>query len=162
MLATRTSFLLAVLLATVCGRAQSVAPDHEFGWWPTQAMPTAIVRASVQNEVPARRASCEMMLQSVAGLAAKALNDHRGDEMVWVTTDNVDVEDWLVRLLKRHPQLEMRGVFDPWTLVDRYVKRGIIKGYILYRADTSQGAINEHRPGMDCSVNVATSLAGIL
>src|SRR5262245_46600749 len=134
MLAIRTSFLLVVLLATVCGRAESAAPlatkprvDDQFGWWPTQAMPKAIVRASVQNELPARRASCEMMVQSLAGLAAKAVNDHRGDEMVWVATDNVDVEDWLARLLKRHPQLDMRGVFDPWPLVDRYLKQGIIK-----------------------------------
>jgi hypothetical protein len=103
-----------------------------------------------------------MMAQSVAGLAAKAVNDGRGDELVWVDTDNADVEDWLARLLKRQPQLELRGVFDPWALVDRYAKRGLIKGYILYRPDTSKGDVNQHRPGMDCSVNVATSLAGIL
>jgi hypothetical protein len=165
----RTSFLLAVSLASICGEAASTAPsadtprvDHEFGWWPTQAMPKALVRISSQNHSPAPRASYEMMVQSLAGLAARSVNDHRGDELVWVGTDSVDVEDWLARLLKRHPQLELRGDFDPWTLVDRYVKRGIVKGYILYRSDTSKGAINEHRPGMDCSVNVATSLAGIL
>ena len=30
------------------------------------------------------------------------------------------------------------------------------------RLDRSQGEINAYRPGMDCSVNVATSLAGLL
>jgi hypothetical protein len=120
-----------------------------------QAMPRALVRTTNQN-------GFEMLAQSVAGLAAKAVNNGRGDEMVWVASGNVDVEDWLARKLKHHPQLEMRGVFDPWALVERYAKQGIIKGYILYRADTSKGALNEHRPGMECSVNVATSLAGIL
>ena len=165
----RLSFILTVLLASISGAAERAAPsaikprvDHESGWWPTQVMPKALVRTANQNNFPAPRASCDMMVQSVAGLTAKAVNDGRGDEMVWVGTDNVDVEDWLARVLKRHPQLELRGVFDPWPLVGRYAKRGIIRGYILYRADKSKGAINEHRPGLDCSVNVATSLAGIL
>src|SRR5207253_954203 len=41
-------------------------------------------------------------------------------------------------------------------------QQGIIKGYILYRRDRTAGATNVHRPGMDCSINVATSLAGVL
>jgi len=158
----RILFIIVLLLANICVAAKIAMPstikpfvDRESGWWPTQAMPKALVRAINQN-------GFEMMVQSVAGLAAKAVNEGRGDEMVWVGTDSVDVEDWLARKLKRHPQVEMRGAFDPWALVERYAKRGIIKGYILFRADTSKGAINEHRRGMDCSVNVATSLAGIL
>src|SRR6185503_8923892 len=135
---------------------------QESRWWPTQAMPKALVRTGNRNGWPAPHAACEMMIQSVAGLAAKAVNNGLGDEMVWVGTGNRDVEDWLARRLKQHPQLEMRGIFDPWALVERYAKRGIIKGYIVYRSDTSTGQINEHRPGIDCSVNVATSLAGIL
>ena len=126
-------------------------------------MPKALVRTKSQIEFPDLRASRDMMVQSVAGLAAKGVNEGRADEMVWVAVDdNVDVEDWFARLLQRHPQLEMRGTFGPWDLVDRYAKQGLIKGYILYRADPSKGEINEHRPGMDCSVNVATSLAGLL
>ena len=123
-------------------------------------MPKALVR--LQNEFPAPRAACEMMAQSVAGLAAKAVNEGRADEMVWVGIDNIDIEDWLARLLKRQPQLELRGTFALWDLVDRYARKGIIKGYILYRSDHSKGELSQHRPGMDCSVNVATSLAGLL
>jgi hypothetical protein len=125
-------------------------------------MPKALVRTANQNEFPSPRASYEMMAQSVAGLAAKAVNEGRADEMVWVGTDNVDVEDWFARLLKRQPQLEMRGVFGLWELVDRYAKKELIKGYILYRSDPSKGETSQYRPGMDCSVNVATSLAGLL
>ncbi|MGD0651669.1 MAG: hypothetical protein ABSA97_11120 [Verrucomicrobiia bacterium] len=136
--------------------------DNGTGWWPVQAMPKALVRTENENRFPAPRVPYQMMVQSVAGLAAKAVNEGRADEMVWVGTDNVDVEDWFARLRQRHPQLEIRSVFGPWDLVDRYAKKGLIKGYILYRSDQSRGETNEHRPGMDCSVNVATSLAGLL
>ena len=137
------------------------AAADESRWWPVQAVPKALVR--LQNDrLPEPRAACEMMAQSVAGLAAKAVNEGRADEMVWVGIDNLDVEDWLARLLKRRPQLELRGTVALWDLVDRYAAKGIIKGYILYRWDRSKGDFNEHRPGIDCSVNVATSLAGLL
>ena len=46
--------------------------------------------------------------------------------------------------------------------MDRYAKQGIIKGYILYRSAKSKGENNAGWPDMDCSVNVATSLAGLL
>jgi hypothetical protein len=39
-----------------------------------------------------------MMAQAVAGLAAKAVNGGRGDELVWVESGNRDVEDWFARL----------------------------------------------------------------
>ena len=103
-----------------------------------------------------------MMLQSVAGLAAKAVNEGRGAEMVWVDTGNIDTEDWFARWAAARPDLTRPGDFEPWALVDRFASRNIIKGYILYRLDQSRGEHNSYRPGMDCSVNVATSVAGLL
>lgn len=123
-------------------------------WWPIQNSPKAIVIA--------KNSPNSFMLQSIAGLAAKAVNENRGDELVWIPTGNVDIEDWFTRLKKRQPLLEIRGTFDAWQLVDRFAKSGVIKGYILYRPDDSKGGTNEHRAKMNCSVNVATSLAGIL
>ena len=147
------------LAAIFCPLLFQAAAD-EARWWPVQAMPKGLVR--LDKDLPEPRAACDMMAQSVAGLAAKAVNEGRSDEMVWVGTDNIDIEDWFARLLKRQPQLEVRGTFALWDLVDRYAGKGIIKGYILYRYDHSKGALSEHRPAMDCSVNVATSLAGLL
>jgi hypothetical protein len=139
------------------------AAADENGWWPVQTMPKAIVRTKNQSAFPSPRASYEMLVQSVAGLAAKGVNEGRSDELVWVgIDDNVDVEDWYARMLQRHPQVQTRGTFGPWELVDRYAKQGLIKGYLLYRADSSKGETSQHRAGMDCSVNVATSLAGLL
>ena len=70
-----------------------------------------------------------MMLQSIAGLAAKAVNEKSGDEMVWVDNGKGDLEEWYSRFLSEHPNLEKRGTFAPWQLVDRYAERGIINGY---------------------------------
>lgn len=103
-----------------------------------------------------------MLAQSMAGLAAKAVNAGSGDELVWVDTGNVDLEDWLARWFAKHLDVKASGTLGPWDLVDRFSQRGVIKGYILYRADTSIGDVNAYRPNMDCSVNVATSLAGLL
>src|SRR5436853_5750994 len=128
--------IISLLLANFCGAAENATPAplkpleaDDSRWWPMQVLPKAFVRTT--NHFSSPHAACEMMVQSVAGLAAKAVNEGRGDEMVWVGTDNVDEEDWFARKLNRHPQFERRGTFDPWTLVERYAKRGIIKGYIL-------------------------------
>src|SRR5690242_5011333 len=79
------------------------AAADENRWWPTQAAPKALVRLQ-SDQFPEPHAVCEMMAQSVAGLAAKAVNEGRADEMVWVGIDNIDVEDWLARRMKRQPE----------------------------------------------------------
>lgn len=136
------------------------AAGNEECWWPTQALPKAVVRSAI--EFPGPRRALDMMLQSVAGLAAGAVNEGRGDELVWVDSGNVNLEDWFSRWLTIHPSIQSRGSYGPWELVDRFAKRGLIQGYILYRLDPSPGDLNSYRHGMDSSVNVATSLAGLL
>ena len=161
---------LAIAASLLCLNAPAQTDSSR--WWPTQAVPKGIVRTTsytgfsrVTNPngqaSPAELGATHMMVQSVAGLAAKAVNEGKGDELVWVGTRNRDYEDWYARML-RHVKPEVRGTLEPWGLVDRYIKKGVIKGYILYRYDFSKGEINDHRPGMDNSVNVATSMAGLL
>ena len=154
----RNLLLGVVCLITACAQA---GPTED-RWWPVQALPKAVARTSIQPASPSSQAGLQMMVQSVAGLAAKAVNEGRGDEMAWVDNGNPDLEDWLSRLFAARPVLQRSGLFGPWELVDRYAKNGIIKGYILYRLDRSQGEVNAYRAGMDCSVNDATSLAGVL
>ena len=137
--------------------AASLAADwNDHRWWPVQAAPKSVVRVANPPD-----AALEMMVQSLAGLAAKAVNEGSGDELVWVATGNPNMEEWLARLGRSHPQVQNGGVYQPWELVDRYSRAGIVKGYILYRLDRSVGELNAHRPAMNCSVNVATSLAGL-
>ena len=122
-------------------------------WFPDQAAPKGVARTLREDLFPEPRLANRMMVQSVAGLAAKAVNEGRCDELVWVASGNADVERWGAALLDRRGSPEARGTFTPWGLVDRFRDKGVVKGYILYRLDGSRGAPNEHRPGMDLSVN---------
>lgn len=157
----RVTQLLLLVMALPCA-LPVFAGQTDDRWWPVQVLPKTLVRTTNQQEFPEPRTALQMMVQSVAGLAAKAVNEGRGDEMVWVNNGDGDLEKWYARLLARHPDLATPGAFGPWDLVDRYTKQGIIKGYILYRRDSSKGETNTYRSGIDCSVNVATSLAGVL
>lgn len=172
----KLSKLVVLLTLLLLGGSVSFADQSTDGWFPEQKLPEGIIRTTDlsqwlesartanQGGAPALRIPLQMMVQSVAGLTAKAVNEGDGNELVWVDDGNANLENWYVRLLAAHPDLKQLGVFGPWELVDRYVKRGIIKGYILYRLDqsTSNNKNNTYRLGMDCSVNVATSMAGLL
>ena len=80
---------------------------------------------------------------------------------LWVYTgDNPNYQEWYGRILAQK-EMEVRKQAHPWDAVKRYQKKGIIKGYILYRSDTSKGLTYMDREGMDLSLNVANSLAGI-
>src|SRR5213075_1040009 len=122
-------------------------------WWPIQIVPTTIIRTPTADE---------MMVQSIAGLAAKAVNEGRGDEMVWVDTGNASLDEWCARWRTAHPTVTVTGPMNSWDLINRFAKRGHIKGYILYKPDNSKRDLNSYSAGMDCSVNVATSLAPLL
>src|SRR4051794_8678723 len=77
------------------------AVGEEARWFPEQAVAKTVVRTIPEDEFPEPRLANRMMVQSVAGLAAKAVNAGQGDEMVWVGTRNADVEAWYARLLGR-------------------------------------------------------------
>src|SRR6185503_10277466 len=128
-----------IVVLSLCAAAGA----EEARWFGKQALPKAIVRAKAEGSVP-----MGMMVQSVGGLAAKAVNEGRGDELVWVLTGNADLERWYAGWMRAARSVEMRGEMGAWELVERLGKRGIVKGYILYRLDQSRGEINAHRPGM--------------
>ena len=130
-------------------------------WWPHQALPKTVVRTGSQHDFESPKLAHQMMVQSVAGLAAKAVNEGRGNELVWVDNGNVDLDEWYKRWLTAHPTVTPGEKFTPWELVKHFQKRGLIKGYILCRLDKSPPGRDEHE-GFDTSANVATSLAGIL
>src|SRR3954468_8262787 len=73
---------------------------EEARWFPKQSVPKGLVRAVADGNAGAASA---MMVQSVAGLAAKAVNEGRGDEMVWVANGNADIERWYAGHLAQFP-----------------------------------------------------------
>lgn len=149
--------LLLVALVIVCHGMNGFAEDDD-RWWPVQKLPAGVM----QTRERGLSAAEQMLAQSVAGLTAKSVNQSTGDEMVWVSINHDDIETWFKLWLKRNATVQSRGELGLWELVDRYAQRGIIKGYILYSPDSSEGQLNDHRKSLNNSVNVATSLAGIL
>lgn len=145
----------AVIIATL---AAARAPAQDVRWFPDQEMPKTLVRVESESRSRAE----QMLLQSVAGLAARSVNRGQHSELVWIASRNADIERWLTNLLRRADAPAVIEEAAPWSLVDRSRDRGLIKGFILYRLDDSAGETNAHRPGLDQSVNVATSLAGLL
>jgi hypothetical protein len=96
-----------------------------------------------------------MLAQSVSGLAAQAVNEGRGDELVYIDLwDNLSYQRWRLRLLDR-AGIEDRGDARVWDLVSKYYQQGIVAGYILYSDQQTKDQVNN-------SANVATTLAGIL
>jgi len=158
--------ILLLVLAGTC-QAESVR------WWPEQAMPKGLVTVETAEMQPVTEpcgktvsslnmGAEHMMAQSLAGLAAQAVNEGRGDELVYVNLwDNHDYTLWRTKVLE-HTGIEDRGGSKPWRLVERYAAQGIVKGYILYSWDFSAGEITTRRKNSDESCNVATSLAGLL
>ncbi len=129
-------------------------------WFPTQKPP-----AQVYSTADASPSSVRLMLyQSLSGLAAKAVNEGRGDTMVWITRTNPESALWRGMYFRENPSVKDLGPLECWPLVEYFVKQGVVKGYILYSADKSGSGKKaaERSKDIDNSVNVACSMAGIL
>lgn len=152
---------------TMADGHQTPALDEAFSprWWPVQKPARGVVRTTDDAiHAPGWDSNLNpnhMLVQSLAGLAALAVNEGRSDEMVWIEPGMVDYTRWYEGAVNRL-DLEERGVFDPWALAERLNQQGLIKGYILYRFDTSEGHLYSTRVALDHSVNVATTAAGVL
>jgi hypothetical protein len=112
-------------------------PAHA-GWWPEQKAPRSIVVAGIKHTSDIREMN---LAQSVAGLAAQALNEGTADEGVWIETSNPDYSIYFHSLVARL-KAKTPGTFTPWQLVERYKAKGIIKGYILYDFNRKDNSIN--------------------
>jgi hypothetical protein len=141
--------------------AECVGGEIKHRSWPIQAAPAAVVKTidfgdfemvrrpdgklwSNRHEGPTH-----MMVQSLSGLAAQAVNEGRLDELVWIDLGIGSYPDWFESTVRRL-NLEVRGPVEPWDLVERYRQKGLIEGYVLYRFGHNQP-----------SVNVATVVAGL-
>ena len=83
---------LAVTIMALPATLRAADDDRGGRWWPVQARPGGLVRTGHPRPFPEPQLAYQMLTQSVAGLAAKAVNERRGDEMVWVGTGNPDAE----------------------------------------------------------------------
>jgi hypothetical protein len=169
----RTAVLLFTLIVLTLVAATAGAAESTPSWLPAQKPPRSVVRA-VDSELDrklGRRSDVaraqDMLLQSVAGLAAQAVNEGRSDELVWIDVPaKPDYARWYTATVKRLG-LREQGPMPVLDLVRRYAERGIIKGYVLYKANAVAPGLDkaERRKAdadADESINVATTLAGLL
>ena len=101
MRSTKLLVALAVTCILLPARISAAGDAPDARWWPVQARPAGLVCTGSSRPFPEPQAAYHMLAQSVAGLAAKAVNERRGDEMVWVGTGNADVEAWYAAVIGR-------------------------------------------------------------
>lgn len=134
--------------------------DDDPFWWPEQKKPSGIVVCKQASPF-----ATHVLSQSLVGLTAQAVNDGNCDEMVWIKTSTAEVSSywrWIDMVCTRVGAQKL-GEYNVWDLVDRYKEKGVVKGYILYKADESIGdTYDASRVGVNMSVNVATVYAGLL
>lgn len=142
-------------------------------WWPEQKTPKTILvvdsgqfsklGAAHAGKIPEEpsRSPYHMLAESLSGLAAQAVNEGRGDELIWVAMrGNKSYAEWLERLLKRTGATKKKST-DLWKTVSDFADKGIVKGYILYNHELVNRDDRKDAPANE-SANAATVMAGLL
>jgi hypothetical protein len=145
----KTFFLLIVFSFSM--QLWSTAYDGRYGW-PVQKQPKSVIVCK-----PTENLAESMLLESLSGLTAKAVNEDRFDEMIWIDTDNKAYQK-LYRSTLEALNISNVKEMDLWTLVDYLVKRNVVAGYILYKLDKNI----DRNVISDNSSNVATVYASLL
>ncbi len=116
-------------------------------WWPEQKAPRTIITCNpgAPGDVAAMN-----LAQSLSGLAARAVNEGRSQEGIWIQYANPNYAGYFNALLARTGAKKGKTI-DLWKLLARYQRENIVKGYVLYDAGSTGN-----------SVNVATVYAGLL
>jgi GxGYxYP putative glycoside hydrolase C-terminal domain/GxGYxYP third domain len=97
-----------------------------------------------------------MILESAAGLAARAVLRGKWDTLIYEDVQNDGYERWFAQYLRAHEPKVRRMSLD--EMLAALKEQAISQGYILYRLEKSDRAL--HSAGkLDESANVATSLA---
>ncbi|NDV95279.1 hypothetical protein D0T84_10145 [Dysgonomonas sp. 521] len=129
--------------------------DGRYGW-PEQKAPKKLIHCK-----PASNVAEAMLLESLSGLAAQAVNEGKFDEMVWIDIDNLSYKYIYDNSIKT---LQIKSVtnMDIWGLLDYLKKKKVIKGYVLYKLDKQRPNAYSSYPDIDYSSNVATVYASLL
>lgn len=136
------------------------AKNFEFSenyWWPEQKSPGKVITCQVaHNNYPER-----ILAESLAGLAAKAVNEAKNDEMIWIAVGTPAADEWLNRTISRLAITE-RQTMNVWQLLNHMSEKGLVKGYVVYDYDQGAGDMYTIRNDMDNSANIATTIAGLI
>lgn len=150
--------LLKLLLVALLGCHLGAAAQEYDGrhGWPEQKAPEKVIVCPL-GQTPAEA----MLVESLSGLAAQAVNEGRFDTMVWIETGNASYKTLFEESVEALGIKEIRRMeIDELAVLLR--KRGILRGYVLYRMDGPWANPYASNPGTDYSANVATVYASLL
>ena len=131
------------------------AQDELLGW-NERPVPKKIVVCDSPASIDER-----MLLASLSGLSAQAVSNGEYDEMVW---EDIPSESYGMLYKSAMEALDPKNIrrTDVWSLLADYQRSGVVKGYVIYKKDTSSGRMFSARKSIDMSANVATVYAGVL
>lgn len=147
-------FLIINVFCLTIGHSQEY--NGLYGW-PEQRMPKKILSCQ-----PGKNLSEAMLLESLSGLAAQAVNEGKFGEMVWIDMSNNDSYNQLYKGLVQKFGSPIHEFKSVWDLLDYLVKKEVVKGYILYKADKPRNDSYASYPDINYSCNVATVYASLL
>ncbi len=128
--------------------------------WPLQRAPKRLILTDLGKGI-----QNAMLVESLSGLAAQAVNEGYFDEMIWVNVKTPSYKNIFDRSVE---ELEIKDKdirsMQTWDLVKYLKRKGVVKGYILYRADMHKpkGDPYSSYENANYSVNVATVYASLL
>lgn len=140
-------FFLDLLL---CLNVYSITYDERYGW-PSLKAPKGVIVCSHTSDWEET-----MMLESLSGLAAQAVNENRFDCMVWAEVENISYKRIFNGSLNAL-SIDKTEKMDVWELLEYLKKKKIVKGYVLFsRWKKSSNKISDY------SSNVATVYSSLL
>lgn len=148
-----------LLLAIFCCSFPVVAADHAYDGrhgWPVQEPPRCVIVCPA-GSTPAEA----MLVESLSGLAAQAVNEGRFDTMLWIETGNDSYKKLFEQSVEALGIAEIRRM-EIDAIVRLLERRGILRGYVLYRQDAQRADPYASHPDTDYSANVAMVYASLL
>ncbi len=126
--------------------------------WPIQKAPNKLILTDIGSTLEE-----SMLVESLSGLAAQAVNEGTFNEMMWI---NTNTPSYKIIFDKSVEALSIKDIksMDMWDIVKYFKKKGVIKGYILYKSEKSRPNGDPYRSYDDAnySVNVATVYSSLL
>lgn len=123
---------------------------ERYGWPELKSPSSVIVCCETDNWEE------DMLLESLSGLAAQAVNTGRFDKMVWKEVDNTSYK----RIFEHSVNaLSIKNIekMNVWDLLKYLKKKKIVKGYVLFNREKERNKIIS-----DYSSNVATVYSSLL
>lgn len=145
-----------ILIVFVLVPGQLIASNYSHGWLSQAAPSRVIVCEREDNE------SLRMLTASLAGLCAQAVNEGTYSEMVWEDIAEPSSYVSLYSSVLNSFSIDTVHEMSVFELLEYLARDGVVKGYVLFREDKSEGRQFSRRKGIDFSANVATVYAAVL